>query len=348
MRAGLVISTALHAALLGYGLVALSAPPPLQVADVESFPVDIVPVEQVSRIQQGDKKAPLAEKSAPKPTQRPDPVPQARNAGNNTVDNDSAPTPQAKPREVKTAAAPKPTPEPAPKPAPQPEQTASTAEPKPAPATEQAVKEQPKQEVVPDPVQQAAVAETPDVAAVKLPTTAPSPQTRPQPPQAQTAKAPERKVAEKPAEKPTQQPKADKPDDTLDEVAALLSKEAPSGGGARRSTETAALGGRKTTEGAKLSQSEEDALRQQLSGCWSIPAGADGGGGLRTTVRFSLNRDGRLDGRPVVQNASGNQQFDESAVRAVQKCDQVGLLVPKGKYDVWAEVLVNFDPSEMF
>jgi colicin import membrane protein len=348
MRAGLVISTALHAALLGYGLLALSAPPPLQVADVEAFPVDIVPVEQVSRVQQGDKKAPVAEKSAPKPTPRPDPVPQARNVGNNTVDNDSAPTPQAKPREVKTAAAPKPTPEPTPKPAPQPEQTASTAEPKPAPATEQTVKEQPKQEVAPDPVKQAAVAENPDAAPVKLPTVAPAPQARPQPPQAQTAKAPERKVAEKPAEKPTQQPKADKPDDTLDEVAALLSKEAPSGGGAKRSTETAALGGRRTTEGVKLSQSEEDALRQQLSGCWSIPAGADGGGGLRTTVRFNLNRDGRLDGRPVVQNPSGNQQFDESAVRAVQKCDQVGLLVPKGKYEVWAEVLVNFDPSEMF
>lgn len=346
MRAGLVISTALHAALLGYGLMALSAPPPLQVADVEALPVDIVPVAEVSRVQQGDRKAPAAEKSAPIPTSRPDPVPQARNVGNNTVDSDSAPTPEARPREVKTASAPKP--EPAPQPMPRPAPAPSEARPQPTPATEQTVKEQPRQDVAPDPVKQAAVAENPDAAPVKLPTSAPAPQARPQPPQAQTAKAPEHKNADKPAEKPTQQPKADTPDDTLDEVAALLSKEAPSGGGARRSTEAAALGGRRTTEGVKLSQSEEDALRQQLSGCWSIPAGAADSGGLRATVRFSLTRDGRLDGRPVITTPSGNQQFDESAVRAVQKCDQVGLLVPKDKYEVWAEVLVNFDPSEMF
>jgi len=347
MRAGLVLSTALHATLLGYGLLALSAPAPLEVADVEAFPVDIVPVEQVARVQQGDRKAPLAERSAPIPTARPDPVPEARNVGNNTVDNDSPPTEQAKPREVKAAAAPEPAP--TPKPAPRQEPKPSTAEPQPAPATEQTVAEQPRQEVAPDPARETAVAENPEAAPVKLPAVAPAPQARPQPPQAQTAKAPERRDADRPAKRPAQQqPRPDAPDTTLDQVAALLNREAPSGGGARRSTETAALGGRRTTEGARLSQSEEDALRQQLSGCWSIPAGAADTGGLRATVRFSLSRDGRLDGRPVVEATSGNRQFDESAVRAVQKCDQAGLLVPQGKYEVWADVRVNFDPSEMF
>lgn len=348
MRSGLVVSTALHAALLGYGLIALSAPPPLQVADVESFPVDIVPVEEVARVQQGDRKAPVAEKSAPIPTPRPDPVPDARNVGNNSVDNDSPPTPQAKPREVKANSAPKPAPEPAPTPVPKPEPAPARAEPKPVPATEQTVKEQPKQEVAPDPVKETAVAENPEAAPVKLPTVAPAPQARPQPPQAQTAKAPERKDADKPAEKPAQTPKQDKADETLDQVAALLSKEAPSGGGARRSTETAALGGRRTTHGTKLSQSEEDALRQQLSTCWLIDAGIMNPEELQVSVRFSMGRDGRLDGAPQIAKSSGNAQFDRSALRAVQKCDSEGLRLPADKYETWAEVVVNFDPRDMF
>ena len=71
MKAGLTTSVILHASLLGFGLLTLSAPSALEVADVEAFPVDIVPISEMTQIQQGDKKAPLAEKSAPLPTQKP-------------------------------------------------------------------------------------------------------------------------------------------------------------------------------------------------------------------------------------------------------------------------------------
>ena len=36
----------------------------------------------------------------------------------------------------------------------------------------------------------------------------------------------------------------------------------------------------------------------------------------------------------------------ESAVRAVSKCAPFNL--PADKYETWAEVVVNFDPSDMF
>ena len=45
MRGSLATSTVLHAALLAVGLVTFSAPRQMQVAEVESLPVDIVPVE---------------------------------------------------------------------------------------------------------------------------------------------------------------------------------------------------------------------------------------------------------------------------------------------------------------
>ncbi|WP_148246236.1 energy transducer TonB, partial [Staphylococcus aureus] len=64
-------------------------------------------------------------------------------------------------------------------------------------------------------------------------------------------------------------------------------------------------------------------------------------------VRFNLDTSGKLDGRPSVEKSSVNRQFDESAVRAVQKCDVAGLQVPAGKQDIWNDIRVTFDPREM-
>jgi len=350
MKAGLTTSAILHAAVLGFGLFTLSAPRAYSVADVEAFPVDIVPVESITQTQQGDKKSPLKEKSAPIPTKKPDIVPDAKKAGDAAIDTDKPPTPEDKPKPVEAAAAPAPAPEPKPKPIDdikkEPDKQVE-AKPADAPATEKTPDAQPKQEVKPDPVAEAIVAETPDAEAVKLPEAAPAPEARPKPPEAQTAKAPDRKETDKPQEKQANKPKSDEEFD-LDKVAALLSKEKATGGGAKRSTDEASLGGEKTTSGEKLTQSEEDALRGQLEGCWSLPVGGEDSGELRVDIKFRLDTNGKLDGLPEVERSSGNRQFDESAIRAVQKCDRNGLQVPDGKQEAWAEVIVHFDPSEMF
>ncbi|MBP0438099.1 energy transducer TonB family protein [Tianweitania sediminis] len=354
MRAGLTTSVVLHAAALGFGLFTLSAPAPLDAGAMESFPVDIVPVAEFAESVKGDKKAPVAETPAPVPATRPETVPDAQNVGDNDVDLSTPPTPEPAKREVEAAAAPPPSPEPAPKPA---EEAPAEAKPEPVPApdpapvaaTEVAPEPAPPQEVKPEPTPEAAVAEAAPAETLPLPTSAPSPQARPQPPQAQTAKAPERKEPEKPKQQEVaQKPKSEEKTFDADEVAALLNKAAAKGGGAKRSTETAALGGKQTT-GAKLTSSEMGALSSQLAGCWSIPAGAEGVESMRVSVRFRLDPSGKLDGEPVVDSSSGNSAFDRSAIRAVQKCNTEGLQVPASKAEVWASgVVVNFDPSEMF
>lgn len=349
MKAGLTTSVALHAALIGFGLISLSAPKPFEVVDVESLPVDIIPIEQLTQIQQGDKKAPVNDKPTPKETQKTETVPDAEKVGENKIDTDKKATPEVTPKEVEAAATPKSVPKPEPKPVdlkkPEP-----VAEPEPktaaVPATEATPEPQPKQEVKPDPVTEAIAADQTEADAVQLPTEAPAPEARPKPPQAQTAKAPDKKDAKKPATEATAKPKTEEKEFDADEVAALLNKEKASGGGAKRSTQTASLGGDKTTGGSKLSQSEMDALRGQLSGCWSVPAGAAGSENLRVSVRFQLDRAGTLEGPPVIESPSGNRPFDESAVRAINKCKTFNL--PADKYETWAEIVVNFDPSEMF
>jgi colicin import membrane protein len=352
MRAGLTTSVVLHAAVLGFGLLTLSAPRAFEVQDVEAFPVDIVPIEDVPQSVLGEKKAPAAEKPAPRPTQRPDIVPEAQKVGNNSVDTDTKPTPEAKPRPVEAASPPPPAPEPTPKPAepPKPEPVKQPEpKPTPTPATEVTPQPEPKQDVKPDPVAETIAAESPDAEAVKLPDTAPSPASKPQPqpPQAQTAKTPDRKEPEKPVKQAAAAtPKSDEKSFNADDISALLNKEKASGGGAKRSTEQAAMGAKKTT-GQQLSQSDKAALASQLGGCWNIPVGGTDSESLKVSIRFKVTEAGKLDGRPTIETSSGNRSFDESAVRAVQKCDSQGLMLPPATQE-WDQFVINFDPAEMF
>jgi colicin import membrane protein len=373
MKTGLATSVVMHAALLGFGLFSLSAPKAFDAADVEALPVEIV---SISQFQQGDKKAPVSEKPAPKPTQRPDVVPDAQKVGENDIDTDKPVTPEAKPKPVETADARAPSPKPVEK-VKQEEAPKPIEKPKPVAATEVTPSAKPRQEVEPEPVKTAepkaepapkpeqkvaaaepvkpdTVAETivqeeakPAEESAQLPVSAPAPEARPQPAEAQTAKAPDRKSSEKPVKEASSKAQSDETGSIEEQVAALLNKEKASGGGAKRSTEQAALGGKKTN-GAKLSQGEMDALRSQLGNCWNIPAGIEQPEGLRVSVRFSVDPSGKLEGAPAIDTSSGNRIFDESAVRAVRKCDRDGLNLPADKPEVWADVIVNFEPSEMF
>jgi len=382
MRTGLTTSVILHAVAIGFGLFTLSAPAALPASDAESLAVEIVPMEAIAQIQKGDKKAAVSEKPAPLPTQRPDVVADAQTVGDNSVDTDKPPTPEPKPKPVDLAEAPPPAPTPKEKPKPE-DVPKPKEQPKPVPATEVAPVPQPKEEVKPEPVKQAepkptpakepaptppqdktaaidpkpevkpdavaeAIAQEPPTETTQLPDSAPAPQARPkpQPAQAESAKAPERKDADKPVKEASSKPKSEDKQFNADEISALLDKRKPSGGGAKRSTQQASLGGDKD-QGQKLSRSEQGALEAQLGGCWTLPVGLEGSENFIVVVRFNLDASGKLDGRPSVEKSSGNRPFDESAVRAVQKCDVAGLQVPAGKQDIWADVRVTFDPREM-
>jgi colicin import membrane protein len=372
MRTGLTSSVILHAVALAFGLFTLSSPPPMPAADVESVAVDIVPMEAIAQTLQGDKKAVMHDKPAPVPTKRPDVVPDAKKVGENTVDTDKPVTDEAKPKPVEKTAAPPPAPTPTekpavedvPKPQEKPKPTPATevvkpepvkqTEPKPTPAKQPAPTPPkdttaaiPKEEVKPDAVAEAIDQQQPTEEA-KLPDSAPAPEARPkpQPAQAESAKAPDRKDAQKPVKEASSKQKSDEKQFNADEITALLDKQKPSGGGAKRSTQQASLGGEKD-QGQKLSKSEQGALEDQLGSCWTLPVGLEGSENFTVVIRFNLNASGKLEGRPTVEKSSGNPQFDASAVRAVQKCDVAGLQVPAGKQDIWSDIRVNFDPRAM-
>ena len=357
MKASLATSTVLHALVLGFALASFGAPKTLEVTDVESFPVSIVPIDEITQIQQGDRTAAISEIAAPIPTARPDPVPDAQNVGDNDVDLKPAEAATPSPREVVSEAPPKPAEQPAPQPEPKPAEPtpAEVAEPKPVEPAPVPVPEAPAPtpapaevaalpaETQPDPVAEAiteAAPAEPEFAA--LPASGPVPQARPEPPKA------EAKSAAKPAAAETASSKES--DFNADQVAALLNKQDAQGGGAKRSTETASLGGQTTTRGNTLTQTEMDALRGQIQKYWNIIPGMADGGDVRVIVKMRLDLTGNIVGQPDVTATGGSAAtrgtLSASAKRAVLRAQPYQL--PKEKYDSWADVIVNFDPSQMF
>lgn len=352
MKTGLTTSLILHAAVIAIAVLSLSSPQKFEVAAVDSLPVDIVPLKDFTRIAQGVKKATLSEKPAPKPTERPDIVKDAINTGDNSVDLKNAPTPDPNPRKVAKTAAPPPAAKPRPVTKSDPAPDSSNApKPEPVPATELAAESQPKRDVSPDPTPETAATSNPDAKALNLPETVPAPRSRPKPPQAQTAKAPDHKDSKKPATEKTASVSSDAANFNADDIAALLNREKASGGGANRSQEVASLGGENGDRLAKLSQSEMDSLRSQIQKCWNVTyAGAEGADTLKVSIKMHLDPGGEIVGAPQIVAGGGQDTLrriaSEAARRAVLRCAPYKL--PLDKYDAWSDVLVHFDPSNMF
>jgi outer membrane biosynthesis protein TonB len=342
MKGSLFTSSFLHTLALSAALVSLGSPEKLEIAPMETLPVDIVPISEFTQIQQGSKTAPMAEASAPVPTKKPPIAEPAENFGDNEVDLKSPPTPSQRPVEQEVAAAPKKVETPAPTPDPEvnevkevvKEDTAPPPEPEPKP-TEEAVPEE-------------AVAEE-----IPLPEQAPIPAARPKP---EIAKPAEKKPTKPDAKKDTkaQETAKSKPqmesDFNADDVAALLNKTDAAGGGAKRSTAPEALGGSTNTGGSTLSQSELDALRGIIQNNWLITPGMADAADVRVRVTFRLDQNGELVGEPEATATGGSpsaqQVLMSGAVRAVRKSAPFTNL-PPDKYDAWSEVVVNFDPSEL-
>ncbi|MEQ8401896.1 MAG: TonB family protein [Roseitalea porphyridii] len=355
MRVGLATSATLHVLVLGWGLITLSEPEAFDVDDVEALPVELVSLAEITQIQEGSEDAPSLEPAAPEPVETPEPEPEAVNVGDNERDQATPETEEQQPVEVEEARLPDPVDVPVPQPVERPEPE-PVAEPEPeapaTPATEVAPDPEPAQEVSPDPVEEVIEAAepepTPEPESVALPETIPTPTARPERPPAQTAETPNREDRETPqTQAATESPETPDPSET-DEVANLLNRERGSGGGAAPSEQTASLGGERSTGGTTLTQSEMDALRSQIQACWNPPAGVIDAAELRVSVRFRLDPSGRVEGQPTITNSSGNRQADESARRAVLRCGMNGYNLPADKYEAWQDVVVNFDPSEMF
>jgi hypothetical protein len=90
-------------------------------------------------------------------------------------------------------------------------------------------------------------------------------------------------------------------------------------------------------------------LLARLSACWNLPPTSADPAELRVRIKMFLNPNGTLVGQPEIveyRPTPTGQIAAESAIRAVQQCAPYTL--PAEKYDSWREMIVTFDPREMF
>ena len=103
---------------------------------------------------------------------------------------------------------------------------------------------------------------------------------------------------------------------------------------------------------SSLTLSEEDALKAQIFGCWSIPLGLPYNENLLVRIKLKLKPDGTIIDSEILDHARMNkpgQNFykvlAESALRAIQLCQP--LRVPTTGYERWKDLQLNFDAREM-
>ena len=105
-------------------------------------------------------------------------------------------------------------------------------------------------------------------------------------------------------------------------------------------------------ENTGLTLSEEDALKAQIFGCWSIPLGLPYNENLLVRIKLKLKPDGSVTKTEILDHARMNKPgqgfykvLAESALRAVKLCQP--LRVPTTGYERWKEIQLNFDAREM-
>jgi len=135
-------------------------------------------------------------------------------------------------------------------------------------------------------------------------------------------------------------------------VAALIDKSKVESAETKKKLDKITQDQDKSIDFGGLSLSEEDALKAQIFGCWSIPLGLPYNEDLLVRIKLQLKPDGSIVRSEVLDHARMNRPgqgfykvLAESALRAVKLCQP--LRVPTTGYERWKELQLNFDAREM-
>ena len=136
------------------------------------------------------------------------------------------------------------------------------------------------------------------------------------------------------------------------QIAALIDKAKQDEALTQKSDSKITQSNQKNSFATGLTLSQEDALRAQIFGCWSVPLGLPYDEDLLVRIKLNLKKDGTISKSEILDHERMNrpgQKFykilAESALRAVRICQP--LKVPPTGYDKWKELQLNFNPSEM-
>lgn len=163
-----------------------------------------------------------------------------------------------------------------------------------------------------------------------------------------------KKAAEKaPEPKEEEKPKEDtKPKRDFGSVLRNLAENEPDNEAEVKDQDVAAVG-QQAPLGAQLTISELDALRRQLEGCWNVPIGAREVENMVIDVNMIVGPDRVVQQARIVDTSRYNSDsffraVADTAIRAVYSPSCSPLMLPEGKYETWKNIIVEFNPKEMF
>tara|TARA_B100000795_G_C22669058_1_gene387185 strand:- start:92 stop:901 length:810 start_codon:yes stop_codon:yes gene_type:complete len=135
-------------------------------------------------------------------------------------------------------------------------------------------------------------------------------------------------------------------------IAALIDKSKVESAETQKKTNKITQDQDKSVDFGGLSLSEEDALKAQIFGCWSIPLGLPYNENLLVRIKLQLKPDGSIIDSEILDHVRMNKPgqgfykvLAESALRAVKLCQP--LRVPSTGHERWKELQLNFDAREM-
>ena len=135
-------------------------------------------------------------------------------------------------------------------------------------------------------------------------------------------------------------------------IAALIDKSKEEFAETIKKTDKITQSDDKNVERGTLTLSEEDALKAQIFGCWSIPLGLPYNKNLLVRIKLKLKPDGSVIKSEILDHARMNKPgqgfykvLAESALRAIRLCSP--LRVPTTGYERWKDLQLNFDAKEM-
>jgi len=136
------------------------------------------------------------------------------------------------------------------------------------------------------------------------------------------------------------------------QIAALIDKAKEESAKVEKKSDKITQSSDKNSFATGLTLSEQDALRAQIFGCWTVPLGLPYDDDLLVRIKLKLKQDGTIIRSEILDHERMNrpgQKFykvlAESALRAVRICQP--LKVPLSGYDKWKDIQLNFNPTEM-
>ncbi|WP_373506202.1 hypothetical protein [Aestuariivirga sp.] len=312
MKGSLAGSLVFHAAILVAALVVLPNPKH-EVMPVEAITVDISNIADANKLM-------AMSKEAEKPTEAPAPK-------KAEVQKKVDPTLKVADKEKKAAKEAKPAPPPPP------------PEPEPKPVVK---KEEPKKVEPPPP--------DPDAMAELLKKT----MEEPPPPKKEEPKKAEKKPEKKPEKKKPEKKAVAKLDTAAIEDLINNDAQLDKQNDEKTTNASEATADGNPTQGEKnlqgkdmmLSATTISAFVQRIKECWVIPPGAREGN-ITVKIRIQINPDGSILGEPQVMNGPGDFVFEtmaRSTVAAILGCQNYDFL-PQEQYEVWKDLVLNFNPN---